>query len=53
VRTVQQVKVWRATEGPVKEVFFAQAHVPGELSASDFTRMSELAPATTKRRQSA
>ncbi len=34
--------VWRATEGPVKEVFFAQRHHPGRLSASDFTHMSEL-----------
>ena len=31
-----------ATEGPVKEVFFAQRHQPGRLSASDFTHMSEL-----------
>lgn len=43
LRTLQRrVKVWRATEGPAKEVFFAQMHVAGELSASDFTHMSEL-----------
>jgi hypothetical protein len=42
LRTLQRrVKVWRATEGPVKEVFSAQRH-PGRLSASDFTHMSEL-----------
>ena len=30
LRTLQRrVKVWRATEGPVKEVFFAQQHHPG------------------------
>ncbi len=29
-------------EGPKKEVYFAQKHNPGELSASDFTHMNEL-----------
>src|ERR1019366_7310078 len=30
VRTLQRrVKVWRATEGPAREVFFAQQHPPG------------------------
>lgn len=30
LRTLQRrVKVWRATEGPVREVFFAQQHPPG------------------------
>ena len=30
MRTLQrQVKVWRATEGPAREVFFAQEHPPG------------------------
>ena len=30
LRTLQrQVKAWRATEGPAKEVFFAQVHQPG------------------------
>ncbi len=43
LRTLQRrVKVWQATEGPVKEVFFAQRHHPGRLSASDFTHMNEL-----------
>lgn len=43
LRTLQRrVKVWRATEGPAKEVFFAQRHQPGRLSASDFTHMNEL-----------
>lgn len=43
VRTFQRkVKHWRATEGPGREVFFAQKHTPGRLSASDFTHMEEL-----------
>jgi hypothetical protein len=43
VRTLQRrVKVWRATEGPAREVFFAQQHPPGRLGASDFTHMEEL-----------
>jgi hypothetical protein len=43
LRTLQRrVKVWRATEGPAKEVFFAQQHHPGRLSASDFVHMSDL-----------
>jgi len=43
LRTLQRrVKAWRATEGPAKEVFFAQQHPPGRLSASDFTHMDEL-----------
>ena len=43
LRTLQRrMKVWRATEGPSKEVFFAQRHEPGRLSASDFTHMTEL-----------
>ena len=43
VRTLQRrVKVWRATEGPTREVFFAQQHPPGRLGASDFTHMEEL-----------
>jgi hypothetical protein len=44
LRTLQRrVKVWRATEGPPKEVFFPQKHFPGQLCASDFTDMSKLA----------
>jgi hypothetical protein len=43
LRTLQRhVKQWRATEGPAKEVFFAQVHRPGELCQSDFTHMSRL-----------
>ena len=43
VRTLQRrVKVWRATEGPAREVFFAQQHPPGRLGASDFSHMEEL-----------
>jgi len=43
LRTLQRrVKVWRATEGPAKEVFFAQRHHPGRLSASDFVHLTEL-----------
>ena len=34
--------MWRATEGPPKEVFFPQQHYPGQLCASDFTNMNEL-----------
>lgn len=43
LRTLQRrLKHWRATEGPGREVFFAQKHVPGRLGQSDFTHMSEL-----------
>ena len=43
VRTLQRrIKHWRITEGPEKEVFFAQEHRPGEIGASDFTHMSDL-----------
>jgi hypothetical protein len=43
LRTLQRrIKRWRATEGPGREVFFAQKHVPGRLSQSDFTHMTEL-----------
>jgi hypothetical protein len=38
----RQIKVWRATEGPAKEVFFPQVHYPGQLCASDFTDMTHL-----------
>jgi hypothetical protein len=44
LRTLQrQVKRWRATQGPCREVFFAQVHHPGGLCQSDFTHMSALA----------
>jgi hypothetical protein len=43
LRTLQRrVKVWRATEGPAREVFFAQQHPPDRLGASDFTHMEQL-----------
>jgi len=43
LRTLQRrVKVWRALEGPGREVFFPQVHRPGELCQSDFTNMSAL-----------
>lgn len=43
LRTFQRrVKIWRATEGLAKEVFFAQVHTPGRLCASDFTHMTDL-----------
>lgn len=43
LRTLQRrVKVWRATEGPAREVFFPQKHHPGDLSESDFTHMNSL-----------
>ena len=43
LRTLQRrIKLWRATEGPPKEVYFPQKHYPGELCQSDFTDMSSL-----------
>jgi hypothetical protein len=43
LRTLQRrVKQWRATEGPAREVFFAQEHVPGRLCQSDFTHMGDI-----------
>lgn len=43
VRTLQRrIKHWRATEGPDKEVFFAQEHVPGEAMQTDFTHGNKL-----------
>jgi hypothetical protein len=43
LRTLQRrIKHWRATEGPGREVFFTQKHVPGRLGESDFTHMTEL-----------
>jgi hypothetical protein len=43
LRTLQRrLKQWRATEGPSREVFFTQQHVPGRLGQSDFTHMTEL-----------
>ena len=43
LRTLQRrIKLWRALEGPAKEVSFAQRHEPGQLSQSDFADMSRL-----------
>ena len=43
VRTLRcRVSYWRATEGPPRDVFFAQEHRPGELCQSDFTHCREL-----------
>jgi len=43
LRTLQRrIKIWRATEGPGREVFFPQVYEPGILSQSDFTRMDDL-----------
>jgi hypothetical protein len=43
LRTLQRrVKIWRALEGPPKEVFFPQEHHSGELCQSDFTHMNSL-----------
>ncbi|MBT6227692.1 MAG: IS21 family transposase [Candidatus Scalindua sp.] len=43
LRTLQRkIKIWRALEGPGKEIFFPQEHKPGRLAESDFTDMSKL-----------
>jgi hypothetical protein len=43
LRTLQRrLRHWRGIEGPGKEVFFSQKHVPGRLSQSDFTHMTSL-----------
>ncbi len=43
LRTLQRrIKIWRASEGPPKEVFFTQIHLPGQLAQSDFTHMNRL-----------
>lgn len=43
LRTLQRrVKVWKATEGPAREVYFEQIYKPGEFCQSDFTSMNEL-----------
>jgi hypothetical protein len=43
LRTLQRrVKIWRALQGPPREVFFPQVHKPGELCESDFTSMNPL-----------
>lgn len=43
LRTLQRrIKQWRAIEGPGREVFFVQKHLPGRLCQSDFTHMKEV-----------
>jgi len=43
LRTLQRrIKIWKATDGPPKEVYFPQRHYPGKLSSSDFTNMNKL-----------
>ncbi|MCA9851592.1 MAG: IS21 family transposase [Dehalococcoidia bacterium] len=43
LRTFQRrVREWRATAGPPRELFFPQAHRPGEAMQTDFTHMSSL-----------
>lgn len=43
LRTLQrQIAIWRAQQGPEKEVFFPQVHEPGRMAQSDFTHMSDL-----------
>ena len=43
LRSLQRrLKVWKTTEGPPKEVFFAQVHHPGDLAESDFCHLTRL-----------
>lgn len=43
LRTLQRrIRRWRASQGPEREVMFAQEHRPGEYAQSDFTSMTEL-----------
>jgi hypothetical protein len=43
LRTLQRrIALWRAQQGPDKEVMFAQIHHPGRLAQSDFTHMTDL-----------
>lgn len=43
VRTLQRgIRRWRATKGPEREIFFSQAHRPGEAAQTDFTWATEL-----------
>jgi transposase len=43
VRTLQRrMRDWRATQGPPREVFFPQEHLPGVEGAFDFTNGNEL-----------
>lgn len=51
LRTLQRrLKRWRVLEGPSKEVYFPQAHRPGELCQSDFTSMNDLGVTIARQR---
>jgi Mu transposase-like protein len=44
LRTLQRrVREWRAQHGPEREIFFPQAHRPGEAMQTDFTHATVLA----------
>ena len=38
----RKVKIWRATQGPDKEVYFPQEYEPGKQAQSDFSHMNSL-----------
>lgn len=43
IRSFQRkVKIWRATQGPNKEVYFLQEYQPGKQGQSDFSHMTSL-----------
>lgn len=51
LRTLQRrIKRWRALEGPPRETFFPQIHIPGDLSEMDFTCMNGLGVTIQKQR---
>jgi transcriptional regulator with XRE-family HTH domain len=42
-RTLERkVSLWKLLNGPEKEITFPQVHCPGELGASDYTKMNKL-----------
>ncbi|MGE3636533.1 MAG: hypothetical protein AB7P00_41900 [Sandaracinaceae bacterium] len=44
LRTLQRrIRIWRAAQGPEKDVVLAQQHRPGEAAQTDFTWATELA----------
>jgi hypothetical protein len=44
LRTLQRrIRLWRGTDGPDKDIVFAQAHRPGEAGQTDFTWATDLA----------
>jgi transposase len=43
LRTLQRrIHRWRAEAGPEREIWFTQAHIPGEAAQTDFTSTTEL-----------